>query len=328
MNKLLPLILALVLFGQGQASAVNIIEIYDGGTPPTNSIGGGNLTNICHQACLVWETIFPGTNVIKIHFLYKPIGSGGHDLITQGGTPSRETEGRVYFNNDNVNGHDRYYLPTNCFNTAEYTNGYREESFDFGCGPVNETRVFSGGPVGNGQNINMFNVALHEIGHVLNMSVSNNVFLAQRTNNTIPIRSPVPYAGSVIPLQPNNAHIDYMPWPYQSRTVMNGSFAAGELEFPSIADIITLAQLSGYTNMVLHDLTSLPQLRQSLVKQNGTACILVSWDQKLVSYTLQQCTDMSGTWANVKKTPTLANGVYSVMVPLSGSQCLFRLKSN
>jgi hypothetical protein len=232
-----------LLFAANQkAEGLTIIRDFIGGAPPTNSNGAGNLMENFNAAADVWEQIIRDDHVLMLHFGWAPNGGGEHYLIAQGGTPNRETEGTILFNNDNVAGHHHYYLdPTPRLN-EEYPN-YTQIAQDMGGGALNVTRVFGGG-TGDAGSEDLFTTALHEIGHALGMSVANTSFIADSAGGRIDITAPRPFRGTTVPLAAKTSHIYNV-----ADRVLMGGFGAGERVLPSTLDIIALAELSHFQKL-------------------------------------------------------------------------------
>ena len=252
------------------------------------------------------------------HFaLWLGPGRGGqHTLNAQGGTPNRETEGTILFNNDNDLTHYSYYLDPTPYENEEFGNG-TEETIDLGGGPVNATRVFRSGPA----SFDLLTTALHEIGHALGMSTANISFIAEGADFDIDITAPRPFAGTTIPLQTNiygvTSHIDYV----ADRILMAGSVAPGERVLPSTLDIIALAQLSQFSVL---NLSLTPKLTITTVRTNVT----IFWSQPLRQYVVEQSADLRQTnaWSTVELPVVVSNGLHAVNLPTATSNRFLRLR--
>jgi hypothetical protein len=306
------------LAGVQPTSSLTIIRDFIGGSPGTNDIGSGNLVAIFNAAADIWELAIQDDHVLTLHYGWAPVGGGQHTLNAQGGTPNRETEGTILFNNDDVAGHYHYYLdPTPGLN-EEYSS-YSEAVVDLGGGTVNATRVFRDGP----GLFDLLTTALHEIGHALGMSTANASFIAESADCDIDVTAPSPFAGTTIPLQTNlfgvTSHIDYV----ADRVLMAGSFAPSERGMPSALDIVAVAQLSQFRRLNL-DLS--PRLD---IQSFGTN-VTVWWLQPIAEFVLQQNADLNqtDTWSTVSLPVEVTNGVHSVTLPVTTSRCFFRLKDH
>ncbi|MBI3805304.1 MAG: DUF11 domain-containing protein [Nitrospirae bacterium] len=234
--------------------ALTIIRDFIGGTPPANPVGQGNLIDIFNAAADQWEAAIQDPHTIVLHFGWGSATGGTHQLITQGGTPNRETEGTILFNNDDADGHLQWYLdPTPKFN-EEYTT-YSETAHDFGGGEINNGRLFSGatGEANTGSTrVDLLSAALHEIGHAMGMSIGDDTFADESQDSDIDIAPPRPLPGTSIPLAFNNfgvtSHIDAA---FASDAIMAG-LGSDQRNVLSALDILAMAQLSGFEQIHLN----------------------------------------------------------------------------
>ena len=337
--------------GQVQrASALTIIRDFLGGSPGTNSTGSGNLTNIFNTACDVWELAIRDTFTLTLHYCWTNSGGGEHTLNAQGGTPNRETEGTIYFNNDDDTNHDLVWLDTSPLLIRNWTNtfvqdgsivttqvvGFVEELNDLVYlvgGPINSARWCK---VPSGVNGDAFSTALHEIGHALGLSYGNSTFTAESVNTNITITSG-PYAGMVVPLKYNDdgvvSHIGQVC--DTGLTLMSGGGPAGTRILPSVLDMAVLGQLSQFTNLNWN-LTPIPKINgpyTQVIKDGGhknttNTVVTVSWIQPMGGqYLVEQCSDLrAGNWSTNSTTIAVTNGYYSVSIPVASGNEFFRLK--
>ena len=125
-----------------QAWSLTILTNYTGGTPKPNMFGGGNIEEIFRAAADIWELAISDSHVLTLHYGWGPERSN-HRLISQGGIPNRETEGRITFDNDTNS--LSFMDPTPKMNEEWVT--YTELSDDLGGGQINIGRYFSD-PIG------------------------------------------------------------------------------------------------------------------------------------------------------------------------------------
>src|SRR5688572_12438386 len=84
---------------------LTIIRRYIGGTPGMENVGTGNLTAIFNTAADFWESAIQDNHTVTLNFGWAPVGAAFHTLTTQEGSPNREVEGTIYFNNSDLFGH-------------------------------------------------------------------------------------------------------------------------------------------------------------------------------------------------------------------------------
>lgn len=226
------------------AAALDIVTNYLGGNPPANAVGGGNIADIVNAAARIWASAYADTATVTIHYGWASLGDAGtHTLIRQGGTPNREIEGIILFDNS---GASSFYLDPTPNDNEEYRRR-TEEYQNLGGGFVNVARLFSSPTGAAAGHIDLLSVALHEIGHAMGMCAGNAAFVAEAGAGVIGLADGFPYEGTVIPLASTNAgitsHFDATQVTYGA--LMSG-ISADERRLPSTLDIVANARISGY----------------------------------------------------------------------------------
>ena len=297
------------------ACALTIIRNFLGGTPPTNFLGSGSLQTTFNYACDIWENAILDDYTLTLNYRWAPVGGAQHELIIQGGNPNRETEGIIEVNNDDIAGHFTWFLDPEPWNNHGQTN-IIEEFVDLGGGVINGSRRVEWSQTHN--YCELLPTLLHEIGHSLGLSYGNLLFEQLSVNAVIDITSPRPFAGSVVPLNTNIygvvSHIAQVV--NSGRTLMHSQVGYGELNWPSDLDILTLAQLSQFTNVNFGI--------SPVLKISHQTDVELSWLQVLGQWKLQQSTNLRD-WVTLDSSATPnTNGWYSVLLQTTGRD-FFRL---
>jgi hypothetical protein len=249
-RRIFPVALVLLFLCVANVSAMTIETQFIGGAAPENTSGRGNIHDIVRAAADMWESAYADPITITLHYGWAPLGDAGtHTLIEQGDLPNHEIVGLILFDNS---GAAPFYLdPTPTIN-EEYKRR-TEEYQDLGGGYINVARLFLN-PAGDADgNIDLLSVALHEIGHAMGLCSANASFIAQSSEGIIAITGDLVFAGTVVPLASNNSgvipHIDPSTVAYGS---VMGGINGGERRTLSELDIVTNAQISGFTILNLY----------------------------------------------------------------------------
>lgn len=258
------------------AQAITINAIYRGpgeqlGTfgaaeaQPGNAVGGGSLSATVNAAVAYWESAFADPFTLTIEYGWFPRASGTtgtHRLVSEGGTPHRETAGTIALDSD---GSTIWFADPTPFDATEYST-FTEYSSNLGAGAMNVGREFTGAS-GFAIRHDLFSTVLHEIGHALGMSAANNAYAAEEADGDVDITAPLPYAGASIPLNADDAHLNL------TRALLRSSRPSGVRRYASEADILALAEISQFTQVNLIPVVPEP----STVILLGTALAGLLW---------------------------------------------------
>jgi hypothetical protein len=298
--------------------ALTIVRDFIGGNPGSSDSGTGHLEEVFNAAADVWEAIILDEHILTLHYGWAATGGGEHQLNAQGGTPNRETEGTILFNNDDVAGHHHWYLDPTPRTNEEFPN-FTQISQEMGGGAVNVTRVFTGG-TGDAASEDLFTAALHEIGHALGLSLANTSFMAAAQDGRINITAPRRFAGTAVPLTTNlfgvTSHIDYV----ADRVLMAGT-GFGERVLPSTLDILAVAELSQFEQLNFN------LSPKQAVRDERNQEVSIEWLPLLPGFVLEGNDDFRQEhWLPVNEPPETRNGLSTVTLGRTAKQKFFRLR--
>lgn len=245
--KLGTLAAALTFGLSSSASAqLTIIRVDQGGTPPGNLAGGGNLDDLFNQACDWWEAVYCGdAHTVTLRYRWGALSPGvlgTHTLQAQSGNPNRETLGRLTFDND---GSTAFFADPTPESASEYT-VYAPLERDLGGGLFNTARYYRNSTGAATNRIDLYSVVLHEVGHGLGLSSANVSYQQEIAgDNEIDVVAPQPLPGTKIPTTPGSAHLSVF------RALMEPAATPSTRRIPAGVDVLTNAQLSRFGDALL-----------------------------------------------------------------------------
>ena len=273
----IALCLSLLIVAPNRAVAGLTITLHDqGGTPSGDMIGGGNLDDIVRAAASVWERVFSDPGVtwdLSLDYGWSslkiaPAGENGkHILVDQQGDPNRETAGIIKFDNTSFTS---WYADPNPLDSQAYSSFQDHTTILGGTAiAINDGRYGSAAVPEAMDRIDLFSVALHEIGHALGLSQDNLSFQKQVPGNELRITIPGPYLGGTI--MTFTDHVNGYAYQY---ALMVPIPTPGVRYRISQLDVLALEQLNGFPH---------PNDDPYAVPEPGTVVLLVM--------------GVAGTWA-------------------------------
>jgi len=254
----------ILLVFSGQTNALTINTTFAGGAAPGSAVGPGNVQDIFGTAADWWESAILDPFTLNLTFQWGALGGGTlglHQLQTQAG--GRETSGLITFDND---GTTDWWLDGTPADASEFST-FTESSADLGGGLINTGRVYTGATGLAVGNFDLFNTAIHEIGHALGMSSANFSYQGESwPDNDVDVAAPLPFAGTVIQTRngntpetgaTSNAHFLTAAHP---NATLGRVVSRGSRYMLTCVDILANAQISGFSNIDCDpDLVSVPE---------------------------------------------------------------------
>lgn len=281
----------ILLLAATPSPALTIIRQFTGGEQPTNAIDG-NLVDVFNAACDMWELAIQDDHVLTLEFGWGPIvGSFAiHVVLEHDGT--RETRGRITFDNDLSASHFIFWLDPTPWSAEEFSS-YHEWRADFGGGEIVAARYWSTATGTYLPGADVLTTALHEIGHSLGLSLAHPRWATESANGSIDIVTPLPYAGSVLRLATNlfgvTSHLS-INGP-TAGALMAGSASDQSRTLIGGVDILANAGMSRWINL---NMSLAPRLQMACIDPD---VLTLCWWSPVPGWTLESNSNLtSGTW--------------------------------
>ncbi|MGD9720302.1 MAG: PEP-CTERM sorting domain-containing protein [Pirellulales bacterium] len=256
-------LVALLLAGASTARAITINATYRAPgqiltnfglaqTTPANAVGGGTLQALVAAAVTYWQNAYADPFTLTLEYGWFPRSgstTGTHSLLTEGGSPHRELSASLAFDSDQST---IWFVDPTPADNSEFAL-YQEYYSNLGGGIMNVGREYTNG-TGDASRHDLFSTVLHEMGHALGLSASNNAYVAETSVDTdIDLTSPRAYAGAAIPVNAGDAHLNL------THPLMRSSRPSAVRRLASEADILANAQISQFQQINLAPAVPEPQ---------------------------------------------------------------------
>lgn len=266
----ITLVVSLLVLCPPEASqAIDIVPIFDGvqSESPSFDPNGTVLQQIFDQAESYYEDIFEdeaANTTVSINYWYEDLSGllGLHDLSAQGGTPNRETAATIRINTRVGSGggpEQNYFFDTSPGDDDEFdiqpilfddlTSLQQSAFFSGSVPPMFEVGYQGPANTGPAQNAtDMLTLVLHEVGHALGMSASNNATVAETADGDYDL-DPLLVGGATIGMQHasgnNIAHLS------NSFASLFPTIPTGSRRMPSMSDLLAMASGHSYAEVDL-----------------------------------------------------------------------------
>jgi len=264
--KLAAISAAACLAISSHAHAINIVLTFD----DTNSLtpdfdsDGSQLTAIMEAVEDYWEGVILDTQTINVTYRYEDLsanGLGNHDGTAFSG--SVETGMTLRFDTAFTNGDPRnwYFDPTPT-NNSEFNlqpTLYRDlnASNQVGGGsawykgsPQDQFEVaFQGGWIGTNQGVDLFTVALHEVGHGLGLTSDNTASVLETLDSDYDLPTSLT-DGQTIAVNTSGTSANQRAHIAPTNALMFPSYQTGRA-LPTYSDVLSMASVSGWSQIDL-----------------------------------------------------------------------------
>lgn len=244
----------LTIFGNLIAAGESLGSFGTAGNAPSNAAGGGTLQGVFNSAASYWESLINDDHTLVLDYGWIARDSyAGHRQVLADASPyHREIYGLLAFDNDE----STVWFADSTPNLQEEYISFLEEDRDLGSGtPISVGYVFGNAQGDAAGRIDLWTSMVHEIGHALGLSSANiALFIDTFSDHDVDIVGYGPaYDGSEIPIQSSSAHIDI------ANALMYNTRPAGVRRLASQADLLTIAQLSHFTDIDLDQGPTVPE---------------------------------------------------------------------
>jgi len=180
----------------GDKLTINLVN--KGGDAPADAVGGGTFAKVIRAAADWWENSIAVNHTVTIEFGWSGTLDadtlGGHTLVSQGGTPNRETAGTIFLNNtvdwfiDNTPHEDSEFD----IKTTKVSDLSNADKASFFSGDVPDDLVIGRGGAAMTASLavgrfDLLSVVKHELGHALGLSSAHDTFQTQNQDGDVDI---------------------------------------------------------------------------------------------------------------------------------------------